>query len=239
MKKVSISDRVGAATGAAYVLLVLVGNQLSAGNGTDPHPSGAKDLVDFSGHPTIAQSVGFRMEVLGFVALMFFVGWLVHALGARTGSRPGGWRWLPGVVGVSGVTMLAIKLGSAAPIMTGEVDHGQLTPTLARVLADMNGSSFVITFLPMAVLLVAAGVAMVSTGLAGRVAGWSGIVIGVLGVAAPVGTGLDPIGTNPMPFLFALVWMLAVSTRLAVWGPKRPTTASVSAGLAEPVGALG
>lgn len=233
MKTVSISDRVGAATGAAYVLLVCVGNQLSEGNSTDAHPSGAKDLADFGGTPTLAQSIGFRMELFGFVALMFFVAWLVHALAARRSP----WPWLPGVVGVAGVTLLAVKLGSAAPIMVGEVDHKELSPTLARVLADLNGSSFVITFLPMAVLLAAAGAAMLATGLAGRVAGWSGIVIGVLGVAAPIGTGMDPIGTNPMPFLFGLLWMLAVSIRLAVRGPKR-TEEPAPVVLDEPVGAM-
>lgn len=234
MKTVSISDRVGAASGAAYALLVLVGNQLSSGASTDPHPSGAKDLADFSGSPTTAQAIGFRMELLGFVALMLFVGWLVHALRGRSG----GWPWLPGVVGVAGVVTLAVKLGSGAPIMAAEVDHREISASLARVLADMNGASFVITFLPTAVLLVAAGAAMLGTGLAGRVAGWSGIVIGVLGVAAPVGTGLDPIGTNPMPFLLSLVWMLAVSIRLTVWGPKRGTSDSFPVGVGEPAGAI-
>lgn len=234
MKTVSISDRIGAATGAVYVLLVCIGNQLSEGSSTDPHPSGAKDLAAFNASPTVADAVGFRMEVASFIALMFFVGWLVHALR----SRRGGWHWLPGVVGVAGVTMLAIKLGSAAPIMVADVDHGQLTPTLARVLADMNGSSFVVTFLPTAVLSVAAGAAMLGNGLAGRVAGWSGIVIGVLGIAAPVGTGLDPLGTNPMPFLAGLLWILAVSVRLAVWGPKHAASDSVPVVVGEPAGAI-
>ena len=218
--EISLADRVGAATGAAYILCINIGNQMASGNSQDPHPSGAKDLADFSGTPTIAQGAGFLLEVLGFVLFMFFLGWLVTALRARGGA----WGWLATVAGVGGVITLAVKLGSAAPIMTGELDHGQLTPMLARVLSDMNGSAFVVTFLPFAVYVLAAAGAMLATGFTGRVAGWSGVVIGVLAVAAPLATHLDPVGTNVVPFLLAMLWTLCVSVRLAVWGPKQPRT---------------
>lgn len=216
MRKMRIADRCGAAAGAAYIVLINVGNQLGNGNSQDPHPSGRTDLANFSGTPTAAQQVGFTMEVLGFVAFMFFLGWLVTALRARGGS----WSWLPTVAGVGGIVTLAVKLGSAAPILTGELDHGQLSPVLARVLSDMNGSSFVVTFLPFAVYVLAAGASMLATGFAGRVAGWAGVVVGTAGLVVPLATRLDPVDTNVVPFLLAMLWTLAVSVRLTVWGPK-------------------
>jgi hypothetical protein len=209
-------DRAGALSGAAYVLLILVGNQLASGSGQDPHPSGAEDLADFSGSPTLAQSIGFRMEVLGFLAFMFFLGWLVHRLREHGGAAA----WLAGVAGVAGTMTLALKIGSAAPVMAGEVDHRQLSPTLARVLADMNGATFVITFLTTGVFLVATGLAVLTSGYLGRVAGWTAVVIGALGVGLTLATGLDPVSTNPMPFLASLLWILVVSVRLGWRGPR-------------------
>lgn len=231
MKSISIADRTGAAAGAAYILCINVGNQMSSGNSQDPHPTGARDLADFSGTPTFAQEAGFTMEVLGFVFFMFFLGWLVSALRARAGS----WGWLATVAGIAGVVTLAVKLGSAAPILTGQIDHGELTPTLARVLSDMNGSAFVVTFLPFAVYVLAAAGAMLATGLAGRVAGWTGVVIGALGVVAPLASRLDPINTNFVPFLLAMLWTLCVSIRLAVWGSPKPRTLADEQGVAQPV----
>lgn len=216
MNTPTIADRVGAACGAAYVLLTLVGNQLASGSGGPAHPTGAKDLADFSRTPSIAANLGFTMELFGFLAFMFFLGWFVASLRRRGGSA----EWLAGVAGVAGVVTLAVKIASASPILAGELDHGQLSPTLARVLADMNGASFVVTFLPFGVFLLASGLAILGSGWLGRVSGWTAVVIGALGIVVPLLTHLSPVDTNPMPFLFGLLWLLAVSVRLAWRGPR-------------------
>jgi hypothetical protein len=142
--------------------------------------------------------------------------------------------WLAGVAGVAGVVSLAMKLASTAPILAGELDHGQLSPTFARVLADMNGASFVTAFLPFGVFLLASGLAILGSGWLGRVSGWTAVVIGVLGIVVPLLTHLSPVDTNPMPFLFGLLWVLVVSVRLAWRGPRTP---SVDAPTVEPVAA--
>ncbi|HET8560299.1 MAG TPA: hypothetical protein VFL69_07255, partial [Marmoricola sp.] len=113
--KTGIADRVGAAAGAAYILCINIGNQMSSGSSQDPHPSGATDLADFAATPTTSQVAGFTLEVLGFVFFMFFLGWLVTALRARGGP----WGWLASTAGVGGIVTLAVKLGSAAPILAG------------------------------------------------------------------------------------------------------------------------
>jgi len=217
------SDRLGAAAGAAYVLLILIGNQLAAGNSNDPHPSGAKDLADFSSAPGVVEKIGFTMEFLGFLAFMFFLGWIAHALRARGGAAT----WLGSVAGIAGVVTIAVKLSSVMPMAAGRLNHADISASTARVLADMNGAAFVLTFLTFGTFLLALGLAILSSGLLGRVAGWTAVVFGTLGVVLALLTGVDPVNTNPMPFLAGLLWVLAVSVRLAWKGPRDLTAAAV------------
>lgn len=220
---VPLADRIGAACGAAYVLLVVIGNQMDAGSSTDPHPSGAKDLADFATAPTISQRIGISLELAGFLALAIFLAWLVHALRERGGRAP----WLGSAAGVFGVITLAVKMASGAPMWVGQLDHRELTPALARVLMDLNGASFVLTFLPYGMFVALAGAAFLAGGFLGRVAGWTGVVIGGLMVLATLVTQADPINTNVMPFLAGLLWLLVVGVRLAWKGPRIPSTVAV------------
>jgi hypothetical protein len=206
-------DRIGAACGAAYVVLILIG---SSGSSNDPHPSGAKDLADFSTTPSVANMVGFTMEFLGFLVFLFFLGWLVHALRARGGAAA----WLAGIAGMAGAITLAVKIASVMPMAAGRLDHKELTPSAARVLTDMNTAAFVLTFLTFGVFLIATGFAILASGYLGRVAGWTAVVIGALGVLITLLTKVDPANTNPMPFLAGLLWVLVVSIRLAWKGPR-------------------
>lgn len=209
-------DRLGAAAGAAYVLLILVGSGLSSGNGQDAHPSGAKDLADFSSSVGVADKVGFTMEFLGFLVFTFFLGWLVHALRARGGAAA----WLGGAAGIAGAITLAVKVSSVMPMAAGRLDHAELSPTTARVLTDMNAAAFVLTFLTFGTFLLACGLAILASGFLGRVAGWTAVVLGVLAVALTLLTNVDPANTNPMPFLAGLLWVLVISVRLAWKGPR-------------------
>jgi hypothetical protein len=215
-KTVPLADRIGAACGAAYILLVLVGNQLASGSSTDPHPTGTKDLADFAATPTLAQAVGFTMEIVGLLVFVPFLAWLVDALRRRGGPAP----WLGGAAGGFGLLLLAVKVSSAMPIIAGELDHAELSPQTARVLSDMNGAAFVITFLPYGMFLATAGAAFLATGFLGRVAGWSGVVIGAVIVLATLATQADPVDTNVMPFLAGLLWLLVIGARLAIGGPR-------------------
>lgn len=206
----TVWDRVGAASGAAYVLLILVGNQLAMGGSIDPHPTGAQDLTEFSASPTATDVVGFTMEFLGFLVFLFFLAWLVHAL-RRHGVEAG---WLAGVVGFAGVTTVAVKLASVMPMTAGRLDHAELSPASARVLADMNSAAFVISFLTFGTFLFAAGLAILASGFLGRLAGWVAVILGLVGVLLTLAAKVDPLNANPMPFLAGLIWVLVVSVRL-------------------------
>ncbi|HJZ28425.1 MAG TPA: hypothetical protein VJ370_19265, partial [Streptosporangiaceae bacterium] len=72
----TVRDRLGAVTGAAFVVLILVGNQMAtAGSGQSAHPTGDQVLRD-AAHQVSSASVtaGVALEVLGFAAFIVFLG---------------------------------------------------------------------------------------------------------------------------------------------------------------------
>jgi hypothetical protein len=212
----TLTDRLGALSGAAYVLLILVGNQIATGGGGDAHPSGATDLAYFNDAVPASRVVGESMEVLGILVFLFFLGWLAQALRSRSGTAA----WLANTATIAGVVTISVKIASVLPLAAGELDGRELSPTMARILTDMNGAGFVITFLPFGVFLFSVGCAILSSGLLGKVAGWTGVVFGALCVLVTLATQTDPVDTNPMPFLAGLVWVLVVSVRLGTKGPR-------------------
>jgi hypothetical protein len=127
---------------------------------------------------------------------------------------------LANTVAIAGTVTISVKIASVLPMAAGQLDHKELSPALARILTDMNGAGFVVTFLPFGVFLVAAGWAILSSGLLGKVAGWTGVVFGALCVLLTLATQVDPVDTNPMPFLAGLLWVLVVSVRLGSKGPR-------------------
>jgi hypothetical protein len=211
----TIRDRIGAATGAAFVVLITVGNALdTAGTTQNGHATGAQVLRDVA-HQRASGSatVGFVLEVLGFVAFFAFLGYIADVLRRRT---PSGERIAAGTAIVAGITMLAIKLGSAAPVVALNLDRKTLTPQLAQLLNDINGGAFVVSWLPFAILIGAMAAALRRAGLVGKPTAVIGYVLAVAGVALTLVGLRDITNGNPMAFLLGLVWLLVVSIRLAV-----------------------
>ena len=64
--------------------------------------------------------------------------------------------------------MLAVKLGSGAPVLESWADHGHIGPQLALVLNDLASVTFVISWLPFAVFVAAAAAALHRVNLLGR-----------------------------------------------------------------------
>ena len=87
----TVRDRLGAVTGAAFVVLILVGNQLAtAGSSQSAHPTGDQVLRD-AAHQVSSASVaaGVALEVLGFGAFLVFLGYLADVLRRTAGGRRG------------------------------------------------------------------------------------------------------------------------------------------------------
>ena len=210
----STRDRVAAATGALFVVLIVVGNQLDIG-GTDQsaHPTGSSVLRDAADAYSTAHTIGFVLEILGFLTLFGFLGYLVDA-GRRAGAGKGG--TATAVAALAGLTTLIIKISSAAPIGALAMDHGSVSPGLAQVLNDMDGVGFVLAWLPWAVLVGAAALGLFQAGLVGRPTLVTGLVVGVAGVVMGIlGLG-DPVHANALAWMAGLLWTLVVSVRLAV-----------------------
>jgi hypothetical protein len=152
--------------------------------------------------------------VLGFTAFLVFLGYLADVLRRGAVSRRGG--IAAGTAIASGAVMVAVKLGSAAPIMALWVDHGAIGPQLALVLNDLGGVAFVISWLPSAIFIAAAAAALYRAGLVGRPTAYCGFVLGAAGLVLTI-IGLHaPLSANPLAFLLGLLWLLAVSVRLAI-----------------------
>jgi hypothetical protein len=212
----TIRDRIGAATGAAFVALVMVGNQMaSSGSTGSAHPTGEQVLSDVAHQASSTTfTTGFVLECLGFVAFIGFLGYLADVLRRRIPGRgPGG--IAAGTAIVSGAVMLAVKLGSVAPLGALAIDHGHISPQLAQVLNDMSGVAFVISWVPFAIFTGAAAAGLHRAALVGRPTAYSGLALGVAGLALGIAGVHDPVGANPLAFLLGLAWLLAVSVRLA------------------------
>ena len=206
--------RVGAATGALFVAAIFVGNGMAtAGQSQSSHPSGQEVLSDAArAASSTAATVGFVLEVVGFVLFMIFVGYLWGLLRRDTGGRD----TAAGTSLVAAITMLAIKLGSAAPIIAFSLDRDHLSPELAQVLNDINGSAFIVSWLPFAVFVGSLAMALHVAGLVGRPTAYVGLVVGVVGVGMAVLGFRDPLGANPLAFMAGMLWLLIVAVRLAV-----------------------
>jgi hypothetical protein len=152
--------------------------------------------------------------MLGFAALLVFLGYLAHVLRRTAGGQRGSIAAGAGIA--SGAVMVAVKLGSAAPVVTLWVDHSAISPQLALVLNDLGAVAFVISWLPSAIFVAAAAAALHRAGLVGRPTAYCGFVLGAAGLVLSIIGIHDPFSANPLAFLLGLVWLLAVSIRLAI-----------------------
>lgn len=205
--------RACAVAGSAFVVLTFAGNSLTESVvDTGAELSGPQALEDFAvkAASTAAQT-GLAMELLGFVALVAFVGFIVDTARRRT---------IHGVAGiiaaVAATVMLAVKLGSGAPYVAGLAYHSILSPDAALALSVTNGAAFVIAWLPFSVFVVATAWVLRTAGVLGRFGTGAGLVIGALGMAAALVGVSDSASAMPVPFLMGCVWTAVVSIKAAI-----------------------
>jgi hypothetical protein len=157
---------------------------------------------------------GVTLELLAFAALMLFVGYLC----ARV--RASGW---PATAALTaGVISIAVKLGSAAPLLAAYSLRDSLNPETARALIGMNNVAFGVDWLPTGLFVACAAWAALSTRTVGRVLGWGGVLIGAITVCFTAVTGVHIEAANALPFLFCMLWILVVSVRLTIQRTPKP-----------------
>jgi hypothetical protein len=212
----SSRGRIGAALGAAFVVLIFIGNDMNtAGTKQSGHSSGVQVLKDVAHqHNSNGATVGFVLEILGFVAFFGFLGYLGGLL-RRPGS-PARSRGPAVMALVAAATMLAIKLGSGVPMTVLDLDRHTLSPQLAQLLNDFGAAAFVLSWLPFAIFIGATAVALRAIGALGKPTAYIGLFLGVVGVPLTLVGLRDVTNANPMAFLLAMLWLVVVSVRLAV-----------------------
>ena len=79
-------ERAGAASGAAFVVAIFVGNSLAtAGQSQSTHPSGQEVLSDAArAASSTTATIGFLLEIIGFVLFMI----VLPKFGSRRQRRP-------------------------------------------------------------------------------------------------------------------------------------------------------
>lgn len=222
-----MTSRLLAAAGAAFVALSLAGNSLTE-SAVDPGAdrSGAQAARDLASYAdSTAAHVGIGLEILGLVAFLVFGAAAAAHLVRRAPAAA--------AVVASGATALAaIKLASGAPLLAGIADHDLVTDEVALALLAVNGAAFVLSWVPLAMVVAALATGLRSTGVIGRPTAVVGAILAVLGlVAALLGAG-DVNSALPVPFLLSLIWVAVVSVRLAMASAPRRVILEEDAGSA-------
>jgi len=224
---VPLPRRLTAATGPAFVVLVLAGNSLTGTAVPERTGSVAGDAL--AGLEAQAGSgathAGVALELLAFVSMAVFTAHLVDLLRRR------------GALGTSGVLaavaacwLLGVKVASGAPYLAGLALHDELTPEAALGLVGSNDASFVLAWLPFGLFVMATARSLYVAGLVGRVTWMLGSAVGAAGVGLALWGAPNPGDANPLGFLAGLLWLLVVGSRLALSeGDRGRVRAPVSA----------
>lgn len=210
--------RVGAASGAVCVVSVMVGNGMAlAGQGEATDGPGV--LADLVRPPSAVNVAGLSLELLGWLALVMFLGYLYRVL-ARAEGDDG---WLAPAAFGAGLIMVSIKLGSVSPLVAGwHRRDGGLSVATAETLNDLGGAAFIVSGWATGLLVAfAAGSALVSRVLP-RWLCWFGVASGVATLVAGTMGILYPRDYLPLPFLAGLLWLLMTSVLLTLRASREP-----------------
>lgn len=224
-RRMNAVDRIGALSGAAYVLLGMLGSAL-IGEGSDGAGSTGQRILDeqqrYAESPWT--NVAFAVVILAQMALMVFVGYLC------TRIRDAGWLATTALVG--GISALIANLLSVSLVIAVFVLRDDISPELARALQDVDGAGHLVQLLPLGVFALFASVAALVTRTLGRVLSWGGIAIGATSIVTLAATGLPADEELFLwPFLLVLLWMAVLSLRFgfARSGTATPTTGTATA----------
>jgi hypothetical protein len=216
-------DRVGAFSGAAYVLLAILGSALigeSTSGAESPGQRILEDQLRYAENPWT--NVAFAMVILAQMALMVFVGYLCSRV------RDAGWLATTALIG--GTAALIANFLSVSLVIAVFVLRDDISPELARALQDVDGAGHLVQLLPLGVFALFASAAALVTRTLGRVLSWAGIAVGGTSILVLAVSGL-PANEDFFiwPFLLILVWVVAISLRFGFARHRTSTPAAVVA----------
>ena len=155
-------NRVGAFSGAAYVLLANVASTLV---GVGPSAEGSPGQVMLDEQQRIAENpwvrLAFALIILAYLAWMVFVGYLYSRV------RDGGWFATTALVG--GVAAITVNLAATSGGLVVYLLRDVLTPDIARALTDLDGIGHMLLVLPAGAFVLFGSAAAMVTKVLGRV----------------------------------------------------------------------
>lgn len=183
----------------------LVGNGLYDGPAGETGQAIVDDLKD--GLPGVAY-VALPLELVGFAGMaVLFACLVVRTFRAAPVAAV--------TTGIAGATMLAVKIGSIAPVMVVHANADDIDAGIAEALFDVSDMAFVVSGFLFCLTMCATGIGLLATTIP-RFFGWSAAVLGGLGMVAGVVGVLDPDAYVPIPFLLLLLWLIALAISTAM-----------------------
>jgi len=197
-----IWPRLGALSGVFYVVLLMA----STSTGSD------------------AQVV-IVLELIAILLFLPFLGYLYGVLRRAEGEGA----WLAPTAFGAGLVDLTIKLGSIAPGFASRTEG--LDPQLHQALEKMNSVAFIVTMLPLGVMMAAVAIVALKTRVLPL---WLGLMAAITAPACLVnGTFLD--AEFGPAFLLFLLWVMLASIVLTLRAGRGTVEAAAGSKAARPV----
>lgn len=182
-----ILPRLGAVCGILYVVLILVGNSVyESGN----------------------ETVGLPMELIGMLLFIPFLGYL-YSLLRRAEGEDG---WLSATAFGAGLVEFAIKLVSVIPAFAARTEG--LSPQVHQALENMGNFAYIITMLPVGVMMAAVAIVILKTRVLPL---WLGLLAAITAPACLVNGMFFDADFGPA-FLLFLLWIALSSVVLTLRG---------------------
>lgn len=226
------AERIGAGSGAVCFVAVMVGNGLALA-GQSGATGGPQLLADLTAESSLVNDIGLTLELLGWAALMAFIGYLYGVLRRAEGADG----WLAALAFGAGMVMVTIKLVSVVPLAAGWYRRDSLTVGTAETLNDLAGGAFIVSGWATGLLVAAASASSLISRVLPRWLSWFGVLGGIGALAAGTAGILDPRGYFPWLFIIALLWVLLASVVLTLRVGRTVRTESPTRAGAEGVAA--
>ncbi len=201
-------QRALALTGVLWVALLILGNDVigQAGDAPQPGDSLAEYSRYYADDITMRSWVAVGMEIAGMGFGLVFI--------AFAGTRLARAGFPCRLATVAGTAALAIKLGSGSALLAAlyRADDG-LDPQLLRLVSDVGGFAFVLSFLPLGLFAIGLAAAARELRAVPRWVWAWGIAAGAL---LPVGMPFAVNGPGSIAMLVFLLWTVVFSVSLAV-----------------------
>ncbi len=164
------------------------------------------------------------LELIAILLFLPFLGYLYSVLRRAEGEGA----WLSPTAFGAGLVDLTIKLGSIAPGFAARTEG--LDPQLHQALEKMNSVAFIVTMLPLGVMMAAVAVLIIKTRVLPL---WLGLLAALTAPACLVnGTFLD--AEFGAAFLLFLLWVMLASIVLTLQAGGETVKAAASGNAAWP-----